>query len=273
MGAGYKGIGRLFDLASGHLRAVVPGEATHQVAFTPDGRILIARCCPSWLPPHFIQISDLATGRVLRRFERMGAFALSPDGQEIATTDFSAKVTLWDLYQRQPKRQFQIPRGAAVRLAYQSDGSALAIGTDYGAIWVCQLATGKWNEITIGHQGNVNHIAYSCDGTAIAWQIEFRFLCMCDTATGNLRIDQDLGAVYDLAFSPDGKTLATTGNAGRLILWNVATGLRLLEWEVPNRSTFAVVFSPDGQTLAASGRSDAAGVAYLWSGPRNIEAE
>ncbi|MFB4306112.1 WD40 repeat domain-containing serine/threonine protein kinase [Actinomadura sp. GTD37] len=70
------------------------------------------------------------------------------------------------------------------------------------------------------------------------------------------------GGVWGMAFSPNGKTLATVGEAGGLELWDVATGkwtARLAERD--GVSKFRVEFSPDGTTLAAD---DGDGDIGLW---------
>jgi WD40 repeat protein len=60
--------------------------------------------------------------------------------------------------------------------------------------------------------------------------------------------------VNGLAFSPDGKTLATTSVDGRLCLTDVDTGkLKGGIGDADKDCFFAVAFSPDGKTLASSG--------------------
>ena len=65
---------------------------------------------------------------------------------------------------------------------------------------------------------------------------------------------------FDVAFSPDGRTLAA-GGWSKIHLWDVVTGMhkRTLDGH-QGRDTF-VAFSPDGYTLA-SGSSD--GTVLLW---------
>jgi WD40 repeat protein len=67
-----------------------------------------------------------------------------------------------------------------------------------------------------------------------------------------------------VAFSPDGKTLATGDYHGSTSLWDVAaTGSPTATFTVPGQQDVtAVAFSRDGKTLA-TGNSD--GTAYLWS--------
>src|SRR5207302_272179 len=65
------------------------------------------------------------------------------------------------------------------------------------------------------------------------------------------------GPAFDnLAFSPDGRLLASGGEWGRLRIWEVATGKCLLDrHSPPSRShfegmLFSLAFAPDGKTLA-----------------------
>ena len=63
------------------------------------------------------------------------------------------------------------------------------------------------------------------------------------------------GMVEDVAFSPDGKTLAMASREGNVQLWDVATGKLLETLKGHSSAVDAVVFSPDGRTLA-SGSND-----------------
>ncbi|MER7705362.1 trypsin-like peptidase domain-containing protein [Kitasatospora sp. NPDC097605] len=68
-------------------------------------------------------------------------------------------------------------------------------------------------------------------------------------------------AVDAVAFSPDGKTLATSGDDQTVHLWEVATGRTTATLTGHGDTVWAVAFSPDGKTLATASFD---GTARLW---------
>ena len=60
--------------------------------------------------------------------------------------------------------------------------------------------------------------------------------------------------LLDLAFSPDGRTLAAAGDAGRLFLWDLDSGALTVQPPGPHAALEAVVFLDD-ETLAVGGRA------------------
>jgi WD40 repeat protein len=60
--------------------------------------------------------------------------------------------------------------------------------------------------------------------------------------------------IISLAFSPDGKTLATGHFDGTVILWDVVSGQQLIEFEEHTGLVWSVQFSPHSNTLATAGQ-------------------
>ena len=91
------------------------------------------------------------------------------------------------------------------------------------------------------------------------------------------------GAVFTVAFSPDGKTIASAGDDRCVKLWNVADGTVIHEFINPNlkipeppvlppppashpNAIFAVRFTPDGKYVySAGGAPKNQGYLALWS--------
>src|SRR5262249_53132727 len=69
------------------------------------------------------------------------------------------------------------------------------------------------------------------------------------------------GWIHSLAFSPDGKALASVSDDETVRLWDVATGEELHHWLGHRKRVFCVAISHDGK-MVASGDED--GVVCIW---------
>ncbi len=72
---------------------------------------------------------------------------------------------------------------------------------------------------------------------------------------------ENLGYIFGMAVSPDGKLLATTDSYGKIHLWRVADGQQILSWDAHIGWVRSLTFSPDGKTII-SGSEDA--TVKLW---------
>jgi hypothetical protein len=61
-----------------------------------------------------------------------------------------------------------------------------------------------------------------------------------------------LEGVWSLSFCPDGRRLASAGNARKIKLWDTETGLELLTLNGHKDFVFSACFSPDGRKLVSS---------------------
>jgi WD40 repeat protein len=108
--------------------------------------------------------------------------------------------------------------------------------------------------LTIRTSNGVQAFCYSPDGTSFAYS-HFEGLTVEIKSAGGMKISTlrgNRGRVHALAFSPDGRTLATGGLGAPLCLWDVTTGK--VRVELAERTDFVadLVFCPDGKALAVA---------------------
>src|SRR5215471_12665047 len=77
-------------------------------------------------------------------------------------------------------------------------------------------------------------------------------LCQLVVADAPTELKGHQALVYSLAFSPDGKLLATAGFDNVVKLWEFAAGKEARTLTGHTGPVYCVAFSPDGNTVASS---------------------
>src|SRR5271157_2503482 len=239
------------------------------LAFSPDGETLASSSDEG-----AIILWDMATHQPLGQplFAPGGAnsLAFSPDGKTIASGRDDHRIILWDVATRQPIGQPLTGHTNWVHsLAFSPDGKTLASGSDDHTVILWDLtARQPIDQMLTGHTDMVLSVAFSPDGKTLAsgacGKNNSADLCVQgEIKLWNVATGQPIGqplightdAVASVAFSPDGKTLASGSWDNTIILWDVATGQPIGQPLTGNiGEVHSVVFSPDGKTLASGSK-------------------
>ncbi len=165
-----------------------------------------------------------------------------------------------------PDRADRTLRGAeafVVSLAVSPDGRLLAAGDKDGHIMVWEISSGSLLFKKYAHRFSVWTVAFSPDGTLLAsgafdgtvrlWDtgswIEVGLLIEPRLVDAETKDRAHMGWVRCVAFSPDSRTIATSGCDGYVRVWDVDT-LRLRQDAIQaGINVYFVAFSPDGRYL------------------------
>ncbi|MHC4606616.1 MAG: WD40 repeat domain-containing protein [Planctomycetota bacterium] len=104
-----------------------------------------------------------------------------------------------------------------------------------------------------GHGSDVNCLCFSPDGGMLAaGDDEMGRLWDPIVATCDATLDEHSTVVFGMAFSADGKLVATAGRDGKIFLWDTLIGSKKRVLAGPMSSSVrCVAFAPDGSRLAA----------------------
>jgi dipeptidyl aminopeptidase/acylaminoacyl peptidase len=156
--------------------------------------------------------------------------AFSPDGKTLAFGGTGNAVRLIDLEGQPPREQTWNQRGPEAdveSLAFSPDGKVLACAKTNGLILLWDVAGGTELRPLPSPDSRVVRIAFSPDGTVLASAGQVNngaVVRLWKVATGQLLFTSHVpggGMAWEVAFSPDGKTLAAGLQSGEVRLFDV----------------------------------------------------
>ena len=158
--------------------------------------------------------------------------------------------------------------GRARSYRFSPDSSQLAVFTSIG-VWIYDVQTGKEVKLLTDHrEGVTDKTVLSPDWRYLTYprnSWEHHEIRLWDTHTGEIEttFEGHTERVVWVAFSPDGKMLASSDFEGVIWLWDIDTG-KYRQIRTPHKIVDGVMFSPDGRTLVSSRREDRREDIRLW---------
>jgi len=272
---------RLFDTAT--LKERWPDIARQQgissIAFSRDGKSIVTGHgdINYQSVPGVARLWETATSKEIREFSGptgpVFGIALTPDGKTVIATGWEPGTWLWDAASGKERRRLVNDKGLAWRkLALSPDGKRLVVQNATGMADLWDLERGK-----LVHQllsSGVSAQSFSPDGRVLALGVGDNTIGLYDLATGKLQHQitgrpvrvggftlTPLPSVHIVAFSPDGRTLASLGASNIVRLWD-AKSRKELHWLMGHKDyADSAAFSPDGKMLATG---DSNGTVRLW---------
>jgi WD40 repeat protein len=223
---------RIWDAYSGiELARVEHDSPVNSIAFSPDGKRMATAS-----DDNTSRICDAYSGKELIRIELNGSVnsvAFSPDGNHVATASRDKTARIWDA--SSGKELARMEHGSSVKsIAFSSDGKRVA------------TASGEMYDLSQEGPDNAARIWDASSGKEIARM-------------------EHISPVNSIAFSPDGKIVATASDYKYVFIWDAFSGKELERME-HGSSVNSIEFSPDGIRLATASYDNTARVWDVTSG-------
>ena len=242
-------------------------ESAFSIVFSSDGRRLV-----SGGGKHII-LWDVAKGTVLRKLKGHTSWvetvAFTPDGGTLVSGSLDNTIKLWNVAQGTVLRTLGGYANPVLSVAFSPDGRTIASGSREYEVTFWDSQQGKRLSRLGGPASLVGPIAFSPDGRTIASGSKEYTIAHWDVAQKKLirRLGRPLfplgllgkvlgtgghtNTLITVAFSPDGRSLASGGTDKKIILWDVENGK--IRWTLEEPSAIhSLAFSHDGDTLASA---------------------
>ncbi len=246
----------LQDVATGqsHIRFVLSNASLYQAAVSPDGRLVAMVVQGGERGPSYVIAFDIATQReVMRRAVPEGLisqFRFAPQGRTLllgyAMEDM---ILLIDGFTGQTLARVTNVTGPD---AFSADGSRVAVVQGNGMITVLESASGRMlTRFQVPVMAYVKSLIFSPKGRYLAL-VYGGDMDLLETHTGSARTRIHHGnEIEQVAFSPNGRFLATASRDGMVVLTETSTGREVRRFRLTGY-TSDVAFSPEGRYLAAA---------------------
>jgi WD40 repeat protein len=255
----WNGQTELRDTRDGRLvgRLGGPKFAGDLAVFTPNARVLAlrgrrgaaksAQSVSVWSVPSRRLLGTIAAGATINDV------ALSPDGRLLATAQARGAV-LWDVRSGAALAHLGASTEAAWSVAFSADGSRLVAATENGPVRVWNVDEVLSHPALTATKLPVWSTAFSSAGDRVAIA-SLRGSVTVATVPGGKRLHtlrvSPGKEVWMVAYSPDGRLLATGSESGKAQLWDRRG--RLVRSVSSGGGAASVAFSRDGRAFVTGG--------------------
>jgi WD40 repeat protein len=214
-----------------------------------------------------VRIINAMTGELMHTLEGhthwVQVVAFSPDGNYLASGSDDGRLLLWDPQSGKLLRSLYESSGWIWSVTFSPDGHSLIAGFNLEfkyRVWETQ----SWTLINTFDGDQASDIDISPDGRKLVSASDgWHEVNLWDLSTGShiFTLKGHPSWIWAVAFSPDGKTVASGGIGDVIILWAVQTGQPVKEFYTRVDFIQSLEFSPNGASLASVGAN---GEVLLW---------
>ncbi len=240
-----------------------------------DGLILALGAMNTAATPEAMEALDLAWqqtrgARFTGHTGAVNSLRFSGDGRNLVSGSADGTVIFWNPATGERTRQVvEVSNGLNVEgVDFSSSGALAAVAADDGMVRVLNRDSGAQTAVLAGcDKPPAMDVAFRAGGTMLGVGCGNNLAVLWNPATAQKvrELMGHSGAVNAIRFAPADRLVATAGNDGKVILWNIDSGRSVAHWEFGGTVITSLQFSRDGQWLAATKLNKATGTLTVWN--------
>jgi WD40 repeat protein len=242
-------------------------ERIHSLSFSRDGSLLVAA---GGTPARFgeVQFWDLSAGKMLRSVtltnDTVFGASISPDASRVAVGCADNTVRILDANTGKELHKIVNHENWVLGTLFSKDGQRIvSVGRDRAAK-LTDVGTGAFLENINLLRGELTAVARhpSKDVVVIGGEDRVPYVYLmdrpknmkiADDTTMILQLERQQGAIFALAWSPDGNHIAIAGASPEVTIYDASSGKRVASCSGHKAGIYALAWSPDSKQLATGG--------------------
>ncbi|MHC5746560.1 MAG: nSTAND1 domain-containing NTPase [Nostoc sp.] len=274
------GLVKLWNVESGSLIANLeyygaeidcPSHQINSIAYSPDSKTLA--WASAFGADKTIKLCNTTDGSLITSLvghsDSVVALAYSPDGKTLASSAMDNKLRLWNRLNGNLLMSLEGSSSEINAMDYSPDGKTFTSDSFASTFGLWKVVDDTISNGLKRH-GAVRAITYSPDGKTIAFisykktpfsiigsnkdsDETIKLWNTTDDSLITIRNSHDY-SVHALAYSPDGRILASASFDKTIKFWNTTDGSLVLILKGHGDQVFAITYSPDGKTLASGSK-------------------
>ncbi len=251
---------RIWNTDSGQLANLLRGhtERVTSIAFSPNSKMIASGSFDGT-----VRLWDLPSGRLIHtlKADSSSCVTISGDGLTVAAAGYDDVIRLWDASSGQPLQTLKAPEGLGDTVLSFSPDKRIIVAAANRTLRAWDAVSGRELYTIVGNATAVSRLAFSADGQTMAsgdrnridlWSASGQLLKSLPSngPTSVSEVSATVPNYYRLnstePISPDGRFQIKPGGNGKIDVFSVETGSRLMSFVALDREDWTVT-TPEGR--------------------------